>query len=151
MKGIGILINTPFKNPTAGKLFGSYASGGVLYNHTFDIAQYTNTVSAGEPDGWYSGYTCAGIPTQANGGVGQNDTYECNPTVDAGFNAGRNKVSQADRKQGYVDAGKALAADLPEAPLYQQLTVNAYSNKVGGYKANADYWFNNSNDWYLNS
>jgi peptide/nickel transport system substrate-binding protein len=151
MQGIGIKINTPFKNPTAGKLFGSYASGGVLYNHTFDIAQYTNTVSGGEPDGWYSGYVCSGIPTQANGGVGQNDTQECNPAVDAGFDAGRNKVSQADRKAGYVDAGKALAADLPEAPLYQQLTVNAYSNKLGGYKANADFWFNNSNDWYLNS
>jgi ABC-type transport system substrate-binding protein len=151
LQGVGIKIITPFKNPTAGKLFGSYAGGGVLYNHTFDIAQYTNTVSGGEPDAWYSGYVCAFIPTQANGGVGQNDTQECNPAVDAGFNAGRNKVAQADRKAGYVDAAKALAADLPEAPLYQQLTVNAYNNKLGGYKANADFWFNNSNDWYLNS
>jgi len=151
LKGIGIQVITPFKNPTPGKLFGAYASGGVLYNHNFDIAQYTNTVSGGEPDGWYGAYTCAGIPTQANGGVGQNDTYECNPAVDAGFNAGRNKVAQSDRKQGYVDAGKALAADLPEIPLYQQLSVNAYSNKLGGYKANADLWFNNSADWYLNS
>ena len=151
LKGIGIQIITPFKNPTAGKLFGAYASGGVLYNHSFDIAQYTNTVSGGEPDGWYSGYVCDQIPTQANGGVGQNDTQECNPAVDAGMKAGRNKVAQADRKQGYIDAGKALAADLPEVPLYQQLTVNAYSNKLGGYKANADFWFNNSADWYLNS
>jgi ABC-type transport system substrate-binding protein len=123
----------------------------VLYNHNFDIAQYTNTVSGGEPDGWYSGYVCDQIPTQANGGVGQNDTYECNPAVDAGFKAGRAKVAQTDRKQGYIDAGKALAADLPEIPLYQQLTVNAYSNKLGGYKANADFWFNNSVDWFLNS
>jgi peptide/nickel transport system substrate-binding protein len=151
LKGIGILINTPFKNPTAGKLFGSYASGGVLYNHAFDMAQYTNTVSGGEPDSWYSGYVCDQIPTQANGGVGQNDTQECNPAVDAGFKAGRNKVAQSDRKAGYVDAAKALAADLPEIPLYQQLSVNAYNNKLGGYKANADYWFNNPNDWYLNS
>jgi peptide/nickel transport system substrate-binding protein len=151
MKGIGIEIITPFKNPTAGKLFGAYASGGVLYNHTFDIAQYTNTVSGGEPDGWYSGYVSTQIPTQANGGVGQNDTFESNPAVDAGFNAGRNKVAQADRKAGYVSAAVALATDLPEAPLYQQLTVNAYSNKLSGYKANADFWFNNSVDWYLNS
>jgi peptide/nickel transport system substrate-binding protein len=151
LKGIGIKVITPFKNPTAGKLFGAYASGGVLYNHTFDIAQYTNTVSAGEPDGWYSGYVCDQIPTQANGGVGQNDTYECNPAVDAGMKAGRGKVSQADRKQGYVDAAKALAADLPELPLYQQLTVNAYSSKLGGYKGNPDFWFNNSVDWYANS
>jgi len=55
------------------------------------------------------------------------------------------------RERGQVFAGKALAADLPEIPLYQQLSVNAYSNKLGGYKANADFWFNNSNDWYLNS
>jgi peptide/nickel transport system substrate-binding protein len=151
LKGIGIKVNTPFANPTAGKLFGSYASGGVLYNHTFDIAQYTNTVSAGEPDALYSGYVSDQIPTEANGGVGQNDTFESNPAVDAGFKAGRGKVSQADRKAGYVAAGKALAADLPELPLYQQLTVNAYNNKLGGYKANADYWFNNSADWYLNS
>ena len=151
MKNIGIKINEPFANVTAGKLFGSYASGGVLYNHTFDIAQYTNTVSAGEPDSWYSGYVCDQIPTAANGGVGQNDTFECNPAVDAGFKAGRSQVSQADRKAGYVAAGKALAGDLPELPLYQQLTVNAYSNKLAGYKANADFWFNNSVDWYLNS
>jgi len=151
LKGIGILVNTPFKNPTAGKLFGAYAGGGVHYNHTFDRAHYTNTVSGGEPDAWYPGYVCDQIPTQANGGVGQNDTQECNPAVDAGFKAGRAKVAQSDRKAGYVDAAKALAADLPEAPLYQQLTVNAYSNKLGGYKANADFWFNNSNDWYLNS
>jgi peptide/nickel transport system substrate-binding protein len=151
LKGIGIQVITPFKNPTAGKLFGAYASGGVLYNHTFDIAQYTNTVSAGEPDAWYSGYVSDQIPTAENGGVGQNDTFESNPAVDAGFKAGRSKVSQADRKAGYVAAGKALAADLPEAPLYQQLSVNAYSNKLGGYKANADYWFNNSADWFLNT
>jgi peptide/nickel transport system substrate-binding protein len=151
LQGIGIKINTPFNNPTAGKLFGSYAGGGVLYNHTFDIAQYTNTVSAGEPDAWYSGYVSTQVPTAANGGVGQNDTFESNPAVDAGFNAGRSKVAQADRKAGYVAAGAALAKDLPEIPLYQQLTVNAYSSKLGGYKANADYWFNNSADWFLTS
>ena len=48
-------------------------------------------------------------------------------------------------------AGFALAKFTQQAvSIGQQLTVNAYSNKVGGYKANADFWFNNSNDWYLN-
>ena len=61
------------------------------------------------------------------------------------------RLHRADRKQGYVDAAKALAADLPEVGLYQQLTVNAYNNKLGGYKANSDFWINNSVDWYLNS
>jgi peptide/nickel transport system substrate-binding protein len=151
LKGIGIKVNTPFQNPTAGKLFGSYASGGVLYNHTFDLAQYTNTVPGGEPDSWYTSYVSDQVPTAANGGVGANDTFESNPAVDAGFKAGRNKVAPADRKAGYVAAGKALAADLPEIQLYQQLTVNAYSNKLVGYKGNTDYWFNNSVDWWWNA
>jgi peptide/nickel transport system substrate-binding protein len=151
LKGVGIKVITPFANPTAGKLFGDYASGGVLYNHTFDMALFTNTAPGGEPDAWYPAYVCDQIPTQANGGVGQNDTQECNPAVDAAFKAGRAKVAQTDRKQGYVDAAKALATDLPEVPLYQQLNVNAFNNKLGGYKANPDYWVNNSNDWYLNS
>ena len=151
LQAIGIKVITPFQNPTAGKLFGSFANGGVLYNHDFDMAMYTNTVSAGEPDGFYAGYACDQIPTQANGGVGQNDTQVCDPKVDAGFKAGRAQVSQSGRKQGYLDAAKALGADLPEIPLYEQLTVNAYSNRLGGYKANPDFWFNNSVDWYLNS
>ncbi|GAC1658183.1 MAG: peptide ABC transporter substrate-binding protein [Candidatus Dormibacteraceae bacterium] len=147
---IGIKVNTPFKNYRAGKLFGAFASGGVLYNHTFDMAQYTQTFSAGEPDAAYGGYVCDQIPTQANGGVGQNSTQECNPAVDAAFKAGRGKVSQADRKSSYVDAQKALAADLPDIPLYGQLTVNAFSSKLGGYKGNADIWYNNSVDWFIN-
>ena len=150
LQAVGIKVPTPFKNPTSGKLFGSYASGGVLYNHTFDMAQYTNTAPGGEPDTWYGAYVCDQIPTQANGGVGQNDVQECNPTVDAAFKAGRNKVAQADRKQAYVDAERALAADLAEIPLYQQVVVNAYNNKLGGYKGNVDVWFNNAGDWFLN-
>jgi peptide/nickel transport system substrate-binding protein len=152
LQGIGIIVNKPFNNPRSGKLFGSYASGGVLYNHTFDMAMYTNTYSGpAEPDNFYSGYVCDQIPTAANGGVGQNSTQECNPAVDKAFQAGRQKVSQSDRKSSYVDAQKALAQDLPDLPLYQQLTVNAYNTKIGGVKSNDFVWWVNTQDWYLTS
>jgi peptide/nickel transport system substrate-binding protein len=113
------------------------------------MAQYSNTAPGGEPDYWYGAYVCDQIPTTANGGVGQNALQECNPAVDAAFKAGRNTVSQTARKQAYVDAQKALAAELPEIPLYQHITVNAYNNRLGGYKGNVDVWFNNTGDWYL--
>jgi len=149
LQAIGIKVPIPFKNPTGGKLYGAYAAGGVLFTHTFEMAQYSNTAPGGEPDYWYGAYVCDQIPTTANGGVGQNALQECNPAVDAAFKAGRNTVSQTARKQAYVDAQKALAAELPEIPLYQHITVNAYNNRLGGYKGNVDVWFNNTGDWYL--
>jgi peptide/nickel transport system substrate-binding protein len=149
LQAIGIKVPMPFKNPTAGKLYGAYAALGVLFNHAFDMAMYTNMAPGGEPDYWYGAYVCDQIPTPANGGVGQNDVQECNPAVDAAFKAGRNTVSQTERKQAYVNAQKALATDLPEIPLYQHVTVNAYNNKLGGYKGNVDVWLNNTGDWYL--
>jgi peptide/nickel transport system substrate-binding protein len=152
LSAIGIHINTPFQNQRAGKLFGAFASGGILYNHTFDIAQYTNTYSApAEPDSFYAGYVCDQIPTQANGGQGQNSTQECNPTVDKAFKDGRTNADQSKRKTAYIDAGKALASDLPDLPLYQQLTINAYNKKLGGVKSNEFLWLINCQDWYLTS
>jgi len=29
------------------------------------------------------------------------------------------------------------------------VTVNAYNNRLGGYKGNVDVWLNNTGDWYL--
>jgi peptide/nickel transport system substrate-binding protein len=144
LKAIGIDIKQPFQNPRSGKLFGAYASGGVLYNHTFDMAQYTNTVLGGEPDGWYSAYVCDQIPTPQNGGVGQNTTQICDPRLDAAMKKGRSSVKPDERKAAYVDAQKVIAEILPEIPLYQQLSVNAYSSKITGYKDQPDTWLSNA-------
>jgi peptide/nickel transport system substrate-binding protein len=149
LKSIGIDIKQPFQNPRSGKLFGSYASGGVLYNHTFDLAQYTNTVTAGDPDGWYVAYACDQIPTPQNGGVGQNTTQTCDPRLDAALKKGRGAVKQEDRKAAYVEAEKILAELLPEIPLYQQLTVNSYNTKITGYKPNPDWWLVNAENLAL--
>jgi peptide/nickel transport system substrate-binding protein len=144
LKTIGIEVKQPFNNPRSGKLFGAFASGGVLYNHTFDMAQYTNTVLGGEPDGWYSAYVCDQIPTQENGGVGQNTTQVCDPRLDAAMKKGRSSVKPEERKTSYVEAQKVVAEILPEIPLYQQLSVNAYSTKITGYKDQADTWLSNA-------
>jgi peptide/nickel transport system substrate-binding protein len=152
LKLVGIKITQPFNNPRAGSLFGGYADGGLLYTHKFDVAQYTNTYSSpSEPDAYYSGYVSSQVPTDANGGAGQNSTYCNDPRIDKAFDAGRASVALKDRKQAYYDAQKALADDLCDVPLYQQLTVNAYNKKLVGYKGNEFFWLNNTEDWYLAS
>ncbi|HYS02471.1 MAG TPA: peptide ABC transporter substrate-binding protein [Candidatus Eisenbacteria bacterium] len=152
LKLIGVKVTQPFNNPRAGKLFGSYSNGGTLYTHVFDMAMYTNTYSGpAEPDAFYAGYVSSQIPSDANQGQGQNDTFTNDARVDAAFNKGRVAVAQADRKQAYVDAQKALADIIPEIPLYQQLTVIAYNKKLQGFKGNDFFWMNNAEDWYVSS
>jgi len=146
----GIQIQKPFNNPPASKLFGAFASGGVLYNHTFDLAQYTNTYSApSEPDAFYDGYVSTQIPTKENGGLGQNSTFTSDPAIDAAFKQGRSSVAQNDRRSAYVAAEKRLSEIIPEIPLYQQLEVFGYLKKIQGIKFNEFFWLNNTYDWYV--
>ena len=152
LKTIGIQIQTPFNNPPASKLFGAFSSGGVLYNHTFDMAMYTNTFSSpAEPDSFYDGYVSTSIPTKANGGQGQNSTQVQDPAIDAAFKQGRSGVGQNDRRGAYVAAEKRLAEIHPDLPLYQQLTVLGFNKKIQGIKFNEFYWLNNTYDWYVSS
>jgi peptide/nickel transport system substrate-binding protein len=158
LQAIGIHINTPFKNVTAGKLFGSFADGGVLYTHAFDVAMYTNTVSApAEPDSWYPAYhaNCGGsctdkeqINSAANKGQGQNTTGENNPQVDKLLDDAKNAIDLSTRAKLYKQIEALLSQDLPEIPLYQQVTVNSYSVKLQGLKRNDLVWTFNSYDWY---
>src|SRR5579884_740058 len=158
LQAIGIHVNTPYKNVTAGKLFGSFADGGVLYNHTFDMAMYTNTLSSpAEPDNWYAGYhadcggSCPGsnqIPSAANKGQGQDTTGEDNPQVDSLFDQARTVIDLNTRANLYKQIEVLLAKDIPEIPLYQQVTVNSISTKLQGVQRNDLVWTFNSYDWY---
>jgi ABC-type transport system substrate-binding protein len=158
LQAIGIHVNAPYKNVTAGKLFGAFADGGVLYNHTFDMAMYTNTLSSpAEPDNWYAGYhadcggTCTAsvqIPSAANKGQGQNTTGENNANIDKWFDQARSSIDLTQRAALYKQIEVQLSKDLPEIPLYQQVTVNSYSVKLQGLKRNDLVWTYNSYDWY---
>ena len=152
---VGIAVNQ--SQITAGKLFGNFSDGGVLYTHQFDLAMYTNTLSApGEPDSDYASYhaDCGGscpksnqIPSTANSGQGQNDTGEYNPQVDSDLDAARVSLNLDDRTAKYRDMELQLAKDLPELPLYQQVTVNSYSTKLQGLQRNDIIWLFNTYDW----
>lgn len=153
--GVQVTQEQPQK---AGQLFGAYKDGGTLYTHTFDLAVYTNTLSApAEPDGFWPAYhaDCGGscpslnqIPNDANQGQGQDDTGVYDPQLDSALDNARNTVNLSDRTKFYQQAETRLAADMPEIPLYQQITVNSYSSKLQGLKRNDVIWTYNSYDWY---
>jgi peptide/nickel transport system substrate-binding protein len=156
LQKVGIFTN--LSDVRSGKLFGSFADGGVLYTHQFQMAMYTNTLSApAEPDSWYAGYhaDCGGscpdenqIPSGANSGVGQDDTGENNPAVDKLFDQGRSTVDLNQRTRAYRQAETLLAKDLPEIPLYQQVVVNSYTPKLHGLQPNDLVWTFNMYDWW---
>ena len=155
LQKIGIFTN--ISTIKAGSLFGNFADGGVLYNHTFDMAMYTNTLSSpAEPDSFYAGFhgDCGGscpkqvqIPSKANSGQGQNDSGINDPIIDKGFDDGRANVDLSVRAKAYQSAEVEIAKQLPELPLYQQVTVNSYSTKLQGLQRNDIIWDFNAYDW----
>jgi peptide/nickel transport system substrate-binding protein len=154
LEQVGVFTN--LSTVKAGRLFGSFADGSVLYTHRYDLAMYAQTGSP-EPDGWYSLYhsDCRGacpdedqIPSAANHGQGQNASAEDDPAVDRAFDEGRATVDLAQRTAAYRRAEAALAADLPQIPLYQQVVVNSHTPKLLGMQRNDRVWTFNVDDWY---
>ena len=159
---IGINVPSPFTpNLKPGAFFGTFSDGGPLYTHAFDMAMYTNTLSApAEPDAYYAGYhgNCGGqctsdkgknqIPSAANGGNGQDDTGINDPTLDTALENARYAVNLSDRAKFYMQAEEILAKQLPEIPLYQQVTVDSYTTKLNGLRDNDLVWDFNSYDWW---
>ncbi len=172
LAAVGIKVTEPYNNGTNGVFFGSFSDGGTIYTHNFDMAMYTNTMSApAEPDGFYGGYVgcydstsntspttiaaCSGdnggnsfVPAAGNKGNGQNDTGINIADLNAAMAAGRSSVDLSVRTQNYIKAEKILADEVPEVPLYRQVTVDAYGTAVQGVLNNDIVWDYNTYDWY---
>ena len=155
LQKVGIFTN--ISTIKSGSLFGNFSDGGVLYTHKFDLAMYTNTLSApAEPDSDFASYhgDCGGsctsdvqIPSKANSGQGQNDTGINDPIIDKALSDGRLNVDLSARTKAYQTMEVELAKQLPEIPLYQQVTVNSYSTKLQGLQRNDIIWLFNTYDW----
>ena len=155
LQQIGIF--TTITEVSAAKMFGGFADGGVLYTHHFDLAMYSQTMTAPpDPDSWFATYhaDCGGgctaqnqIPSMANRGIGQNDTGIDDVEVDDLLSAARFTADLGQRAQDYRQAWALLAKDLPEAPLYQQITINSLSPRLLGVRRNSVVWTFNMYQW----
>jgi ABC-type transport system substrate-binding protein len=144
---IGINVPTPFEpNIPAASFFGSFAAGGPLATHAFDMALYTVGLGTpGEPDTYSSTWhgDCGGacpsaaeIPSSADLGTGTNFSGLSDTQLDSALDLGRNTADLAQRAHDYALADQRLAAVLPAIPLFQEVIVNTYSTSVFGVTQN---------------
>jgi peptide/nickel transport system substrate-binding protein len=140
-------IFTELSTVKAARLVGGFSDGGLLSTHAFQMAMYT-IVGSADPETWYGAYHSDQIPSPANQGAGGDVTGERDPQVDAAFDEGRAAVSLAERTRAYMRAEELLAVDLPELPLYQQVSVMSVSSRVVGVRRQDNAWTFNSAEWY---
>ncbi|MGA7989658.1 MAG: ABC transporter substrate-binding protein [Candidatus Dormiibacterota bacterium] len=144
---IGINVPAAFSpNVPASTFFGSFAAGGPLETHAFDIALIT--VSAGlpgEPDTYSSTWhgDCAGtcpsedeIPSSADLGTGMNFSGVNDGQLDSALDLGRTTADLTARVHDYQLADARLASLVPAIPLFRHLIVNTFSTSVFGVVQN---------------
>jgi peptide/nickel transport system substrate-binding protein len=147
LANIGINVPAAFEpNVPAATFFGSFADGGPLATHAFDMALYTVGLGLpGEPDTYSStwhgdcGGTCLQedeVPSSADLGSGMNYSGINDPALDKDLDNARNTADLTTRAQDYALADQRLAALLPAIPLYQQVIVNTYSLNLHGVVQN---------------
>jgi len=142
----------------AKQFFAGFAAQGPLSTHQFDMALYSSAMTIpGEPDSWYPVYhaDCGGacprqdqIPSAADNGQGRDTTGEADAEVDKALDVGRFSVDDSVRIQAYRTVERHLADDLPELPLYQDVTFNTYSVRLRGLKPNDLVGTYDIGDWY---
>jgi ABC-type transport system substrate-binding protein len=144
---IGINVPAPFSpNVPAATFFESFAAGGPLETHAFDIALITVSLGLpGEPDTYSSTWhgDCAGtcpsedeVPSSADLGAGMNFSGVNDGQLDNALDLGRTTADLTARVQDYQLADARLASLLPAIPLFQQVIVNTYSTSVFGVMQN---------------
>jgi peptide/nickel transport system substrate-binding protein len=145
MAEIGVAVDV--KTEPAETLFAS-SGNGPLASHAYDLAQFA----------WLTGtqphlglFTCASIPAEDTGWVGQNSTGWCNPAYDALANKAATQLSREDAVATYGQAQALLAEELPVLPLFGRVMVAAARADLLNYApsgtASADTW--NIETWGL--
>jgi ABC-type transport system substrate-binding protein len=144
---IGINVPAPFApNEPAGTFFDSFADGGPLATHAFDIGLYTVGLGIpGEPDTYASTWhgDCGGrcpsedaIPSSADLGAGTNFSGLNDAQLDAALDLGSSTADLSARAHDYELADAQLATVLPAIPLFQEVMVNTYSTSLFGVTQN---------------
>lgn len=159
LANIGINVPAAFQpNVPASTFFDSFAGGGPLATHSFDMALFTMSLGIpGEPDTYSSSWhgDCGGgclsedaIPSTSNRGAGMNFSGLNDAQIDSDLDRARDAADLSVRAQDYALADERLAALLPAVPLYQQVIVNTYSSSLSGVVQNDLVPDFNTASWY---
>ena len=117
-KAINVGVNLQFLYGRG--LFSACSAGGPLYCRTFDAAMYA--FSSGDEATFYTTYSCASIPNEANNWSGQNGMGWCNQTANDALNNSENnpEISLSREKRiPYMNTFfHEMSVDLPVIFLY---------------------------------
>lgn len=139
------------ENVPSSVLFGSWSNGAFRKHGNFDILMYTTTDGIDPHRQMASYFHSASMPTDANGGVGNNYSRWLSPTADAALEVAGSTPDVDVRIDAYQEVCELIDADLPHIYLYERGDLHASLSNVVGFEVNP--WSNetwNAEEWDLN-
>jgi len=150
MKDIGVEFR--IENVPSDVLFASWEENGFRKHGNFDILMYTTGPLPFSPDNHlYSNYHTDRIPTQENGGAGNNFSRYSNPDVDAWIDESYSSTDEAKRKELFCKIVHQVNQDLPRIFLHEDPLVVPYRVELQNFSVSpgAAYFTFNSQEWWL--
>ncbi len=138
------------ENVPSSVLFGSWSSGAFRKHGNFDILMYTTTDGIDPHRQMTSYFHSASMPTEANGGVGNNYSRWINLEADAALTVAGSTPDMAVRRAAYQEVCQLIDAELPHIYLYERGDLHGVLPRVVGFQVNPwghETW--NAEEWTL--
>lgn len=110
-------------------IYGGYGAGGTLARRRYDIALYT-WIAGIDPDD-SAQFTCANFPPG-----GYNQSYFCDPAMDAAQNVALTTYAQSGRKAAYARIARILEQQVPLDFLWWPKQIQAVNPDLRGFDPN---------------
>ncbi|HEX6779469.1 MAG TPA: hypothetical protein VF099_14760, partial [Ktedonobacterales bacterium] len=147
---VGIPVNIDGNLYPAGTLFGDFASGGILANGKYDLAEYAFVLGLDSDGNFYGGYHSSQIPTTANP-AGSNYQHISDSKLDQMLQSGRTTLDTAKRSKIYKDIQEYMIDQQAyQVPLYIRPNIVLTDSVLGNYFSNPSSLGNiwNVGDWF---
>ncbi len=144
-------VDLYIENVPSSELFGSWSSGAFRKHGNFDILMYTTTDGIDPHRQMASYFHSASMPTEANGGVGNNYSRWIDPAADAALDLAGSTPDRAVRVDAYQEVCQLVDTELPHIYLYERGDLHGVLASVTGFQVNP--WGNetwNAEEWALN-
>ena len=124
--GIGVSVQ---EMPTT----ALYSSEGPLFRRTFQLALFA-WIAAPDPRGWER-WSCAGVPSEANGWTGNNFPGWCFFEADRAIRTATTSLDRAEREAAYLRQQQLFTQELPVLPLFQRVDAVLVAQTLTGVQA----------------
>jgi peptide/nickel transport system substrate-binding protein len=110
-----------------------YSGEGPLFRRTFQLALFA-WIAGTDPRGWER-WSCAGVPSAANGWTGNNFPGWCFFEADRAIRTATTSLDRAEREAAYLRQQQLFTQELPVLPLFQRVDLTLVSPTLAGVMA----------------